>query len=269
MPDQRRKPEENVESLRSSALRRRYVGPDIAVVARLLADKTRVTMISALVGDEPMSASQLARIAGVSRATASEHLGQLVQRRLLSVERRGRHAYYRLASADVATILEALAALAPIPSPNSLRTARQLDELNEARICYDHLAGRLGVALADALLAQGLIYVDGDSLSVDRFRWDEFAPLGVRCGDVPKTGRPLVRPCLDWSERRYHLAGTLASMLTAELLDRGWIVRPRLGDRIVRVTEEGARRLYESLGVDPDAEPFGPDRAASSENDWR
>lgn len=228
------------------------VGPDIASVARLFGDNTRVTMLNVLVDGHAMAASQLALIAGVSQATASSHLAQMVEQGLLAVERSGRHVYYRLASADVAVAVEALAALAPIAAPTSLRASRALDALSEARTCYDHVAGRLGVALADALERRDLIRRsgdDGDDLAVNTRQWDSERPLGICCTELPPSGRPLIRPCLDWSERRNHVAGRLASMLCAQLFDLGWIIRPRQGERAIQLTDAGTEGLRQTFGL--------------------
>ncbi|MET8140355.1 helix-turn-helix domain-containing protein [Sphaerisporangium sp. NPDC005288] len=224
-------------------------GPDIAAVAGLLGDRTRATMVKALVADRAMPASELAALSGVSRPTASEHLARLVEHGIISVERCGRHAYYRLAGPEVATALEALAVLAPIHPPRSLRSSFHLDNLRRARTCYDHVAGRLGVAIADVLQSRGLVRRTGDGLELDVPVWQDLRPLDIDCRPSLKGRRPAIRACVDWSERRHHVAGALAGAITHRLFELGWIVRPRDGERVVKVTDEGFDGLARSFGL--------------------
>lgn len=224
--------------------------PDIAVIAELMGNTTRAAMISALAGDAVMPAGELASIAGVSRPTASEHLARLREHGLVSVERQGRHAYYRLSGSEVAEMVEALAVIAPVRPPTSLRGVRQMKVLSHARTCYKHLAGRLGVALADALCEQGLVRRVKDGLALDAARWDERGPLGLTSAVGPNS-QPPVKGCVDWSERRHHLAGPLATALTGELFSRDWIARTRDHHRAVVVTAEGERGLAKEFGLKP------------------
>jgi DNA-binding transcriptional ArsR family regulator len=222
-------------------------GPDIVAVASLLGDQTRTTMLSALADDRALPASELALIAGISRSTASEHLSRLVEQGLLSIERCGRHAYYRVANQQVVAALEALAVIAPYRRPSSLRGSRQLAALSQARTCYDHLAGGLGVRIADSLQEQGLIRRAADGFEVDRPAWGRVVPLGVVCETSGK--RPLIRACIDWSERRHHVAGALGAALTRRLFDLGWISRSPLRARAVVVTDRGATGLDAAFGI--------------------
>ncbi|MGW3565462.1 ArsR/SmtB family transcription factor [Streptomyces sp. NPDC000941] len=223
--------------------------PDIATVAELLGNTTRATMVSALAGDFVMPAGELASIAGVSRPTASEHLSRLVDRGLLSVDRMGRHAYYRISSPQVAELIEALAVIAPLRPPTSLRSARLLKTLSHARTCYRHLAGRIGVELAGALLARGLVRRGESGLEIDTERWDADKPLGLASGPLEIEGQPLIKGCVDWSERRHHLAGTAATALTDQLFELGWIARAREHKRAVVVTPAGAEGLSDEFGL--------------------
>jgi DNA-binding transcriptional ArsR family regulator len=224
--------------------------PDIATVAELLGNATRATMVSALAGDFVMPAGELASIAGVSRPTASEHLSRLVDRGLLSVDRMGRHAYYRISSPQVAELIEALAVIAPLRPPTSLRSARLLKTLSHARTCYRHLAGRVGVELAGALLGRGLVRrEEGGGLEIDAERWDASKPLGLASGPLEVEGQPLIKACVDWSERRHHLAGTAATALTDQLFELGWITRAREHKRAVVVTPAGAEGLSDEFGL--------------------
>jgi DNA-binding transcriptional ArsR family regulator len=246
------------------------VGPDIASVAAALADRTRATMVDALVGGQAIPASQLASIARVSRPTASGHLGRLVEHGIVTVERCGRHAYYRLAGPDVLAVLEAMAVVAPVRRPTSLRGSRALDAMCEGRTCYDHLAGRLGVAVTDGLIRGGLVRTsDAPSgagltrtvMELDGETWNRVRPLGLDCGPWQGQRRPAVRACVDWSERRHHMAGSVAAAIAARLFELGWIER-RQG-RVVQVTPAGRDGLREDLGVVLDGAPKTPAPAVS------
>jgi DNA-binding transcriptional ArsR family regulator len=221
----------------------------LAALAALLADGTRARFCLALLNGRAWTAGELARHAGVSASTASEHLSQLVRGGILAEERQGRHRYLRLAGPRVAQLIEDLAAHADfsVPSPPAtLRAAASARAMAEARVCYDHLAGRVGVAVSDALTARGLLLQDtGFALSDAGLEWFT-TRLGVRL--APAGRRPMARPCLDWTERRHHLAGLAGSVLLATVLERGWVVR--IGSsRALRVTEPGARALEELLGT--------------------
>ncbi|MEK2473762.1 MULTISPECIES: ArsR/SmtB family transcription factor [Streptomyces] len=223
--------------------------PDIATVAELLGNATRAAMVSALVGDFVMPAGELATIAGVSRPTASEHLSRLVEHGLLTVDRMGRHAYYRISSPQVAELVEALAVIAPVRQPTSLRSARLLKTLSNARTCYRHLAGRIGVELAEALCERGLVRRTPDGIEIDAERWDARKPLGLTLDALESDGQPLIKGCVDWSERRHHLAGSAATALTDQLFALGWIARAREHKRAVVVTAEGLAGLSSEFGL--------------------
>ncbi|MFC8619102.1 ArsR/SmtB family transcription factor [Micromonospora purpureochromogenes] len=222
-------------------------GRRLADLAALLADDTRAGICLALLDGRAWTAGELARAAGVAPSTASEHLTRLVRGGLLVEERQGRHRYLRLAGPAVAQLIEDLAGHAsPAPRPaGSLRVATADAALAHARTCYDHLAGRLGVRLRDALLTRGLL--DGaDGLAVTAAGRGWLADLGV----APLHGgrRPLVRDCLDWTERRPHLAGALGAALCRRFAELGWTTRGT--GRSVRVTPAGVAALPEMLGID-------------------
>jgi len=183
---------------------KRASSPDLAGLAGLLADGTRAAFCLALLDGRAWTAAELARHAGVAAPTATGHLNLLVAGGLLAEERQGRHRYVRLASDEVATLIEDLAALAP-PSqaaPHSLSTVTRDRALARARTCYDHLAGTLGVQITGAMTQRGLLDLDrGLALTGDGAQW--FAELGITL--PPASRRPLVRSCLDWTERRPHL----------------------------------------------------------------
>ena len=215
---------------------------NIAYVAGLLADPTRAAMCLALSGGEARPAGELAARAGVSAQTASNHLAKLIAGQILRVEQQGRWRYYRLAGADVGHAVEALAVVAP-PLPARFAgdelngTARRL---RDARTCYRHLAGRLGVALADALVAGRWMEEDGR-----RYRLTPTGTRALRALGIDVRGRPAEPParrCLDWTERRPHVAGPVGAALASLALDRGWVRRVR-GTRAVVVTPAGRAQL--------------------------
>jgi DNA-binding transcriptional ArsR family regulator len=216
---------------------------DIATPASLIGDRTRATFLIALTISDALPLSELARLAGVSNSTASIQLGKLVDAELLRVEHHGRHRYFRLADPHVAMALEALAKIAP-PRPGW--PARERNGIRAARTCYDHLAGRLGVLLLDGLQREGILEVRDSEVELTLAGRTRLEQLGV---DLTPTRRPLTRLCLDWTERRYHLAGALGAAVTDRLFELGWIERTGTS-RAVRVTRKGRGRLR-SLGVEP------------------
>ncbi len=228
------------------------LGPeaDIAPVAALMADATRAAMLTALLDDRPLAAGELARLAGVSPATASAHLARLMKGGLITGTSQGRHRYYRLNGHDVATALEALGHISPPMPVRSLRASRQEAALAAARTCYDHLAGRAGVALLDALRARRVVTPEDQrpaGLDVTEEGEGTLASFGVNVQVLRKSRRRLAGECLDWTERRYHLNGAVGAAITARLLDLGWIERGARR-RAVRVTPEGERGLATTFG---------------------
>ncbi|MBZ6172876.1 ArsR/SmtB family transcription factor [Streptomyces olivaceus] len=224
--------------------------PGLARLAALIADETRAACLLALLDGRAWTAGELARHAGVAASTASEHLGKLVAGGLLTEERQGRHRYVRLADERVAQLVEDLAAqVAPEAvgrRPRTLRASSTGSALARGRTCYDHLAGRLGIALTDALTGRGLLRQDtGFALTDAGLGWFEAAGIALR----PTGRRPLARACLDWTERRPHLAGVAGAALCRHALDTGWCVRIGSG-RAVKVTEAGERALSELLGIE-------------------
>jgi DNA-binding transcriptional ArsR family regulator len=227
--------------------------PDVVSIAALFADSARIEMLKALMDDRALPASELARSAGISRSTASAHLDRMLRLGVVTVRRQGRHAYYRMAdyaAPDVMEALAALAVLAPARRPSSQRSLRQAQALGLARTCYDHLAGRIGVAVADSLQRRGLLRRVSDRLEVDVNRWDAAAPLGVSCAQVRGSRRPLARSCLDWSERRYHLGGALGVALTRRMFDLDWLRRSSSEPRVVTITPAGADGFRDVFGLD-------------------
>lgn len=222
--------------------------PDLARIGSLLADRTRVVMLLLLLAGPPQSASALADAAGVSASLASSHLRKLVEGGLVVVEPVGRQRLFRLATA-VADALEGLLLLAPPASVNSFREARQGENLRRARMCYDHLAGSVGVAVSEALVRRGLLvdHTDGYEVTVRGTR--VLAELGVQVERLERRSRPLARRCMDWSERRNHLAGSLGAALMSRFLELHW-VRLHEASRVVSVTAAGHRGLGEWLEIE-------------------
>ncbi|MFE9889557.1 ArsR/SmtB family transcription factor [Streptomyces scopuliridis] len=224
-------------------------GPRLAALASLLADDTRAVFCLVLLDGRAWTAGELARYTRVAPSTASEHLGKLIAGGLLAEERQGRHRYVRFADPRAAHLVEDLAAHTTPPKepPRTLRAAGASSAMARGRTCYDHLAGRLGLAITDALTVRGLLRQDTGFALTDRgVAW--FGEQGI---GLERTGRrPLVRSCLDWTERKPHLAGVAGAALCRHALDAGWCVR--IGsERAVKVTEDGERELYERLGIDP------------------
>jgi DNA-binding transcriptional ArsR family regulator len=221
----------------------------VARFAGLLADRSRAAMCVAMLDGRAWTAGELARQAAITRPTATEHLNLLVGAGVLVDERQGRHRYLRLASPDVARLIEDMAAVGGRPAPaRSLRTVNAARDLAVARTCYDHLAGALGVALFDGLVAAAMIsQTDGLALTSAGRSW--FTKLAGPAALQPSRGRPLLRSCVDWTERRPHLAGQLGAVLHRELVARSWVL-PVPGSRAVRVSAQGTAGLRDLLGVD-------------------
>lgn len=217
---------------------------DLAAVGAAIGDPARALMLDALLGGRALPATDLARIGRVAPSTASGHLARLTRARLVEVEPRGRHRYYRLAGPDVAHALEALAAVAPAVATRSLSASHRNTAERAARSCYDHLAGQLGMAVTDGLVDAGALEHSSLALADP----GPFAALGVDVETEPTGGRPRTRACLDWSERRRHLAGHLGAAVLDSMLDRRWVTRAPRG-RALCLTEDGRRGLHRVLGV--------------------
>ena len=230
----------------------------LAETAGLLADRTRAAFCTALLDGRAWTAGELARHAEVRPSTASEQLSRLIEGGLLAEERQGRHRYVRLAGPEAAALIEAVAGYAPDTArPQSLRQSVRLRAEARARTCYDHLAGQLGVAVADAMIARRLVTDDSGLAVTPAGR----AWLAETLGYQGPTGtrRPLVRSCLDWTERRPHLAGALGAALCATALERQWVRRVGSG-RALKVTGPGAEAFAQLLGVTTGSETSTTDQ---------
>jgi DNA-binding transcriptional ArsR family regulator len=215
---------------------------DIAAAAALMADPSRAAVLTALPDGRALPPSELAELAGVSRSTMSEHLAKLRDAGFLAVERGGRNRYYRLSGPEVATAVEALSALAPRTPVRSLRQANRAGALGAARTCYGHLAGRLGVAITDAMLARGLVEREAEVFLLTDPGTAFLESLGIK--RPPRAGKA----CNDWSERRPHLAGKLGVALATRLFELDWVRRTDR-PRAVQTTDEGRRELAAHLGI--------------------
>jgi len=220
----------------------RVLDRDLAPVASLIGDPTRIAILAALAEGQALPAGELARRAGVHPATATAHLRQLIEGDLVSVRAQGRHRYHELAGPRVAAVVEALAQLAPATPVRSLRTDRAAKNLAEARTCYDHLAGRRGVELRDRLLAvEALRMVDDRDHRLTPRACRLLEDLGIDPRELSATRRVFARICVDWTQRRPHLAGALPAALTRRFLELGWLTRGT--GRSLRVARDYDERL--------------------------
>ncbi len=216
-------------------------GPYLAEIAHLMGDPARANMLQALMDGRALTAKELAWLAGVAPQTASGHLARLMQGGLLGVAVQGRHRYYRLAGPEVAAAIEGLMVLAGAPETPRRLPSRVGAELSQGRTCYDHFAGRLGIAIHDGLVAAGHLTVSEGGYGLTPAGEAVFATLGVDPAER-KPRRAALRPCLDWSERRPHLAGSLAAALACRCFETGWVLR-RKDSRAVTLTQTGRAAL--------------------------
>lgn len=224
----------------------------IARIASLVGEPARAAMLLQLMDGRLLTATELARAGNVSPQTGSRHLAQMVESGLMCVEQRGRHRYHRLASGEVAKVLEGIMQIAgQQPVQRTVVVGPRDETMRMARMCYDHIAGRLGLAIAERLLEEQAIEFDGEGGQVtDRAgevlqRWGLSLELEPQ---APRRGRPYCRPCLDWSERKVHLAGRLGAMICIHCLDKGWLTR-KAGSRALAISGAGATALRELLGL--------------------
>ncbi|HTK08398.1 MAG TPA: helix-turn-helix transcriptional regulator [Ktedonobacteraceae bacterium] len=236
---------------------------NIAAIASLLADPTRVSVLMALGDGRALPAGELAQRARVASSTVSMHLSKLVEYGLLDVKQQGRHRYFRIANPSVTEALEALAPLAPTLPVRSLRDADVGNALRRARMCYKHLAGALGVALSQALVEKQILESAGDDYILTETGKDWLCEFGIDAPLFQKQKYLLVPSHIDWSERYPHVAGTFGMAFTERLLDIGWIAHMPTS-RAIRVTEVGRQKLPEVFGISLDGEmPHAPLRKMS------
>ncbi|WP_323010700.1 helix-turn-helix domain-containing protein [Paracoccus sp. (in: a-proteobacteria)] len=213
----------------------------IAEVAAAVGEPARAAMLAALMDGRALTATELAEVAAITPQTASGHLARLATAGLIVAEKQGRHRYHRLASAEVARMIESVMLVAGgiALSRPPRRVGPKDAALRHARTCYDHLAGHLGVSIADALRASGAVEIAGDAAALTETGRARMQALGILAPDRDmRSTRPVCRPCLDWSERRPHLAGVLGAAICTHALDHGWI-RRRAGTRGLEITPAG------------------------------
>jgi len=215
-------------------------------------------MLTALMSGGALTAGELAREAGVTQQTASSHLGKLQEGGLIAVEKQGRHRYYRLSGHDVAAVLEGLAGLAARAGHLRTRTGPKDPALRRARVCYDHLAGELAVRMFDKLLASGSVVRDGEAVRLSPSGEMFVAELGIDLAAISRSRRPLCKSCLDWSERRSHLAGGLGAALLARFQALKWARRID-GTRLVTFAPEGERQFAALFGDERTTRPSAQD----------
>jgi DNA-binding transcriptional ArsR family regulator len=220
-------------------------GPVMARVAALMGDPARANMLTALLDARALTAGELARDAGVAPPTGSGHLARLADGGLVVVEKQGRHRYFRLAGSDVAAVIEGLMGLAQRTGAVRVRAGPRDNALRAARVCYDHLAGERAVAAADAMVARGLIG-PGPALTSDGRTF--FSAFGLDLPALERGRRPLCRACLDWSERRDHLAGALGAAMLDHVLAQGWASRGH--GRVIEFSLAGARAFDRAFALD-------------------
>jgi DNA-binding transcriptional ArsR family regulator len=225
-------------------------GPDIAMIAALVGDPARSNMLTALMTGRALTASELAHQAGVTPQTASSHLSKLEAGGLVEQEKQGRHRYFRLSDPDVAAVLEGLEGLAARAGHMRVRTGPKDPALRHARVCYDHLAGDLGVQMLDSMKRQRWLRQRKQDIELtaegERFLTDT---LQISADALAHPRRPLCRACLDWSERRHHLAGTLGAAILTRFTELKWATRDAApGSRVVNFTRNGEKRFAALFG---------------------
>jgi len=214
----------------------------------LFGDPARANMLAALMDGRALTATELAYRAGVAPSTASGHLAKLAEGKLVQVTPGGRHRYYRLASSAVAGVLENLMALAVEGPPRHRPKSRCDEAMARARTCYDHFAGRLGVALADKLVERQQIIISDEGGLITEKGWRFLREVGIDPSRDKRSRRAFCRPCLDWSERRWHVGGALGAALAQRSFELGWTERHK-ESRAVRITPTGERAFQQVFGV--------------------
>jgi DNA-binding transcriptional ArsR family regulator len=230
-------------------------GPNIVGIAALIGDHARAEILTALTAGEALTATELAGVAGVTKQTVSGHLAKLLEARLVAVENQGRHRYFRLGGRDVAQLLESLMGVAYRTGAVRVRASPREPALRKARVCYDHLAGELGVLVFDGLEQRRLLRSGSGGLQLTRDGLRFFAAFGIDTDALVSRRRPLCRACLDWSVRRHHLAGALGAAVLDRCYALGWARRAK-GSRVVSFSPSGEKALREHFPLE------GPGRAA-------
>lgn len=220
---------------------------DFKLVASLIGDPVRATVLWELLDGKAFTATELAIAADTSASNISMHLSKLMNAGLLVAESQGRHRYYKYATQETAYAVEALSTLIP-PSSKKVKTVTGITPIQQCRTCYDHLAGKTGVAITDAMLKQRLIMLKENGFALTKKGDQWFNDLHIDTASLQVQRRSFLRPCLDWSERRYHIAGSLAAAFLNKMLQQDWL-RTTKNSRVVIVTAKGQKQLYDKLKV--------------------
>ncbi|QDW18785.1 helix-turn-helix transcriptional regulator [Flavobacterium sp. KBS0721] len=216
--------------------------------ATLIGDATRASILWNLLDGKAFTATELAIAIETSAQNISMHLGKLLDADLISVEKQGRHKYYRFSNKEVAYAVEAMANLIPKPEISAKKKTENYPPIKYCRTCYDHLAGKIGVALADSLLEQKIIIEKNNTFEVTSEGEKWFSDFGVNIGDAKKQKRIFLKPCLDWSERRYHIAGSVGTLLLNKMLEQDWIRRTK-DSRVIIITGKGEKEMLKSFKI--------------------
>ena len=214
------------------------INPNMAEIAALLGETSRATILASMMDGRFHTASELAYMAAIKPQTASFHLAKLVEGKLIKVEKQGRHRYFQLAGEDIAQFLESFLAISPPPEVRSLKQSSQIKLLQDARTCYDHLAGKLGVQLTESMLKAGYLTLEGKQFVLTDEGILFFTTFGIDLTALKRKRRSFSHACLDWSERRYHLAGALGCELLNQFFNLGWLL-PVPSILAIKVTEKG------------------------------
>ncbi|OQP59884.1 transcriptional regulator [Niastella vici] len=212
-------------------------------MAGLIGEPVRAAIMWALLDGKALTATELTIVTGTTAPNLSMHIARLVQADLLSVETQGRHRYYKFSRKEIAYAIEAMANLIPPGSTTTISTNDNNSAIRNCRTCYDHLAGKVGVALTDSLLREGIITENGKTFELTPKGGTVFSDLGMNIDEIKKKRRSFLRPCLDWSERRYHIAGALAAALLEHMIASDWIRRQK-NSRAITITSKGQREFY-------------------------
>ena len=222
--------------------------PNVAGVAALIGDAARASMLCVLMDKRARTATELSHVAGITPQTASSHLAKLVSGELVTVEKQGRHRYYRLANENVATALEALQVVTTAKVKRPFQPGPRDQNLRHGRMCYDHLAGTLGVTITQALVSNGSIVESGKNFDLTQSGEIFLTDLGIDIDQAKAKRRKFSRTCLDWSERQPHLAGALGAAISDKLVSLKWIKQEK-DSRVVRVTPKGRRNIEKVFAV--------------------
>lgn len=216
--------------------------------ATLIGDATRASILWNLLDGRAFTATELAIAIETSAQNISMHLGKLLDANLISVEKQGRHKYYRFSNKEVAYAVEAMANLIPKPEISAKKNTENYPPIKYCRKCYDHLAGKIGVALAESLLEQKIIIEKNNTFEITSEGEKWFSDFGVNIGDAKKQKRIFLKPCLDWSERRYHIAGSVGTLLLNKMLEQDWI-RRTANSRVILITGKGEKEMLKSFKI--------------------